>query len=697
MFRRKNDNNGSIIFNERRFNDGFSFNTKGVSNKYGFSSNDLTHINYTSNWSIAFSFSLNVDVTTRRIILDKFVTSSGGWTLQIINNELNFQGGSNQTISTTLNKEVKYSVVLVFDSITKELETYINGSLNKTTVIASFTDTNKVGGVNYFTTTSFTLYDGIDALFDYLGTFNDKITQRNINYLYLNGVVPHGLDSICETWVVSNALVGETNTRNYLKTTFVNGWDSGVIFSDHLSAGTGSFEFKIANDEGNIFIGLCNATTPILPGDWSYTTKGVYGFYLSTSNRLYPVQNSSFGSQIATRNKGDILRIDVSGGIMTLFQNGLSIGATYGIPANAVKPSIFVFEGNLATATDLKLDGVSISGVEDSFQIKVDGLVLIDTIETINSTKEAKHVSLINYDNDELGLNIGTSTFTAYADYYTRILGENFSGGGDSVIYKGKELRKYGLKFNGIDQYLSVPFNLVKDKGYTIEIAFTMPTNVAFASTQPILSKRDGATNYIEVLGDSTKKTLSLKYIDTGAEVGVGNVNTAQDISKMQYSVMRVSPNQDVYLKESIATYEKVYANNQIQCIQWNAVTGQTEGINPFDEITVGFDDITGNLNIGYDGTNYFGGTLFAVRIWEGLLDVGENQINRNNGILRNANDVTYSSKSNLKLDIDFNNPYDSGGLKLNDTSPNAAVLDAFGWANLSAIEAAREEILSKF
>ena len=55
------------------------------------------------------------------------------------------------------------------------------------------------------------------------------------------------------------------------------------------------------------------------------------------------------------------------------------------------------------------------------------------------------------------------------------------------------------------------------------------------------------------------------------------------------------------------------------------------------------------------------------------------------------------SSNSNLKLDIDFNNPYDSAGLKLNDTSQNAAVLDAFGWANLAAIEAAREEKLSKF
>ena len=327
--------------------------------------------------------------------------------------------------------------------------------------------------------------------------------------------------------------------------------------------------------------------------------------------------------------------------------------------------------------------------------------IIVDVVSNYDLSKVSpvtpKNGRAVSYSDDELGLNIGTSTFTAYGDVYTGVLGANFTGGGEFVNYKGIELRKYGLKFNGIDQYLSVPFTLAKDKGYTIEIAFTMPTNVAFASTQPILSKRDGATNYIEVLGDSTKKTLSLKYIDTGVEVGVGNVNTAQDISKMQYSVMRVSPIQNVYLKESIATYEKVYANNQIQCVQWNAVTGATEGINPFDEITVGFDDITGNLNIGYDGTNYFGGTLFAVRIWEGLLDVGENQINRNNGLLRNANDVTYSSKSNLKLDIDFNNPFDSGGLKLNDTSPNAAVLDAFGWANLAAIEAAKEEILSKF
>ena len=315
----------------------------------------------------------------------------------------------------------------------------------------------------------------------------------------------------------------------------------------------------------------------------------------------------------------------------------------------------------------------------------------------IDISGEGNHGNAFNWSDDNLGLNVGTSDFTAYADYYTRVLGVNFAGGGDSIIYKGKEIRKFGLKFNGTSQYLRIPnFNYAKDKSYTIEVAFTMPSNVPFATQQVIISKKDGVNNYIEVVGDATKKTLSLNYIDAGSQVGVGNLNTSQDISKMQYSCMRVSPSKNISLPIDFGGNTKVFANNQINTIQYNTI--QTEGINPNNAITVGFDNITGNLNIGFDGVDYFEGTLFYLAIWEGQLSISETKVHRNDGILNNPEDPSFDSKSSLKLLCDFNNPVDNlGTLQINDLSTEGNTADAIGWANLAAIEAAREEKLSKF
>ena len=697
MFRRKNDNSGSITYNKTRFNDDFLLNNNANSITKGlYSPNPHLEINFTNDWSISFVVERETILTEPILYMNEINGGAVGLSVLFAGSVLAVTANATvYNLGVDINVGQKTTITLDFDSTSKGILATINGSKRTTTVIPALTRFNQ-GGIYLFYTTLVNAQSLKGSLRD-IYFVDRKQTEQENTYYYINEIPSPTLKDNITQHLPLNAVAGELKGKTYIKGDHANGWTSGVLFQDGLALDEdGYIECTFTGGSQYTVFGFTTTTAPV--GSWNFPIVS-YGVYGDTLDNYQKALGGSFSTLAIARGHEDIIKVErvntTTTPTINLYINNVLVDS-FACTNAPLLPVMVCFVKGLSAITNVKLNGVEITTLDDESEIE-HLYASPDVIKNYRNDLEPKHATFVNYTEDELGLNIGTSTFTAYADYYTSVLGENFSGGGDSIIYKGKELRKYGLKFNGIDQYLSVPFTLAKDKGYTIEIAFTMPTNTAFASTQPILSKRDGATNYIEVLGDSTKKTLSLKYIDTGAEVGVGNVNTAQDISKMQYSVMRVSPVQNVYLKESIATYEKVYANNQIQCVQWNTVTGATEGINPFDEITVGFDDITGNLNIGHDGTNYFGGTLFAVRIWEGLLDVGENQINRNNGILRNANDVTYSSKSNLKLDIDFNNPFDSGGLKLNDTSPNAAVLDAFGWANLAAIEAAKEEILSKF
>ena len=698
MFRRKNNNSGSITYNKTRFNDDFStYNDASSIIKGLYSPNPHLEITFTDDWSISFVVERETLLNEPIIYMKEVNGDVYGFSVLFIGSTLSVVIDE---VAYSLNVDVKIgyktTIALDFDSTSKEILTTVNGSKRTTTVITSLTRFN-LGGIYLF-------YNTIGSFQSLKGGLRDiyfidrKQTEQENTYYYINEIPSPTLKDNITQHLPLNSVAAELKSKTYIKGDHADAWTSGVLFQDGLGLDeNGHIECTFTGGSQYTLFGFTTTTAPV--GSWNFpiVSYGIYGDTLDKYQKA--LTGVSPLPMLYTRGHEEIIKVERVNATTTptinLYINNVLVDS-FGCTNASLLPVMVCLRKGMSAITNVKLNGVEITTLDDESEIE-HLYSTPDVIKNYRSDLEPKNATFVNYTEDELGLNIGTSTFNAYVDYYTGVLGENFSGGGDSIIYKGKELRKYGLKFNGIDQYLSVPFTLAKDKGYTIEIAFTMPTNTAFASTQPILSKRDGATNYIEVLGDSTKKTLSLKYIDTGAEVGVGNVNTDQDISKMQYSVMRVSPVQNVYLKESIATYEKVYANNQIQCVQWNAVTGATEGINPFDEITVGFDDVTGNLNIGYDGTNYFGGTLFAVRIWEGLLDVNENQINRNNGLLRNVNDVTYSSKSNLKIDIDFNNPFDSGGLKLNDTSPNAAVLDAFGWANLAAIEAAREEILSKF
>jgi hypothetical protein len=701
MFRRKNDNSGSITYNKTRLNDDFLLNNNASSVIKGlYSPNPHLEVNFTDDWSISFVVERETSLDEPVLYMNDSITGVYGISILFFGDSLFVETNSGlYDLGVDIKIGHKYTITLDFDSTSKEILASINGSKRTNTLINSLLRSN-LGGIYLF-------YTNLGNDQSLKGSLRDiyfvdrKQTEQENTYYYINQIPSNTLKDNITQHLPLNAVAGKLQGKTYVKGDYINGWTSGVLFQQGLALDqNGYIECTFTGGKQFTIFGFTTTTAPV--GSWNFPIVS-YGIYGDTTQNLGNYQKALSGlsplPMVYARGHKDIIKVERVNAATTptinLYINAVLVDS-FACTNAPLLPVMVCFRKGASAVTNVKLNGVEITILDDESEIE-HLYASPDVINNYRSDLEPKHATFVNYTEDELGLNVGTSTFTAYSDYYTGVLGANFTGGGDSITYKGKELRKYGLKFNGIDQYLSVPFTLAKDKGYTIEIAFTMPTNVAFASTQPILSKRDGATNYIEVLGDSTKKTLSLKYIDTGVEVGVGNVNTTQDISKMQYSVMRVSPFQNVYLKESIATYEKVYANNQIQCVQWNSVTGATEGINPFDSITVGFDDVTGNLNIGYDGTNYFEGTLFAVRIWEGLLDVNENQINRNNNILNNVDDVTYSSKSNLKLDIDFNNPFDNLGLKLNDTSPTAAVLDAFGWANLAAIEAAREEIISKF
>lgn len=318
----------------------------------------------------------------------------------------------------------------------------------------------------------------------------------------------------------------------------------------------------------------------------------------------------------------------------------------------------------------------------------VDGAnrLMLDVVSNYDYAKATPvtptHGLMSGWSDDELGLNVGTSTFTAYADFYTKQLGVNFSGGGDSIIYKGKELRKFGISFNGINQYFRVPnFLPTSEKGYTILMMYKT-VNGGYLMHKDL----GGGKEFRQEAITGSNLHLSYSPITTGNDfitydyVNSNNFEQLNFITAKHDSSILTSYNSDAKGVLSLNGSDEVLENG-------------------LDGLDGGFNDSVNDLYIcaKSDATNCFDGILCYFAIAKGVLDNEEVKRIFNNGLLSNPSNITQNTQSEFVLIADLNNPFDDGGtLKL----PNLGTTLAYeiiveGSLDLPNLEARKVDINS--
>lgn len=321
-----------------------------------------------------------------------------------------------------------------------------------------------------------------------------------------------------------------------------------------------------------------------------------------------------------------------------------------------------------------------------------------DVVEIYNYAKPS--INLVNvkldlqgWTNDELGITALTSTFVAYRDYESKLLGDNFSGGGDSIIYKVTELRKFGINFDSsLSQYIEVEnFIPSKEDGYTCLAAFKGNTSTPDNAFKSVFTKTDGVTGQYRFSIETLANTSNLAIVPTTASSKTVINNASYD--NVNYVSVNTDINRNIrdqqwvseqFFKATLNTSKKFYERSNVPL-----VPPELQG---FDEMTAG----TPMAAIGRYGAfsiRYYNGTIMFLQIWKGVLNDKEIKEVFNKGLFSNPSQKLLD-KYDLVLYPDFNNPFDDAGtLKFNDLSPSNHTLIARNWPDLPTLEASKREI----
>lgn len=332
--------------------------------------------------------------------------------------------------------------------------------------------------------------------------------------------------------------------------------------------------------------------------------------------------------------------------------------------------------------------------------------LMLDVIENYNYAKtvnlSAKHGVMSGWTDDELGLNTGTSTFTAYSDFYTKVTGQNFSGGGDAITYKGEELRYYGLQFDSSSGHnLTIQgLNTAKTNGYTFLVAVANKTNAAWTSGQANIFSHigtEGSSRQFQIEGSAsnTGKALRIVFPSGSSTAGLDSyADNDFDNSKIQFASFALSPNQDYYLTYLRSSQTRGYGQ-----ASFNTNVNQSNSVNTSFPLSFGFNEITTpTTKIGYNGTDSLDGILCYFAIVEGLEDQAIIKRQFNNGLLSNPSDFERLGL-NLAFFADLNNPFDDAGtIKIPDLGDNNLTVIADSdldstWSTLAGVQSSQVEL----
>lgn len=731
----KQGSKGSITQQKKRYNDDFALNFNN-NNLIIFNEYDFLEITRNADWTICFNIFLKEEpymivfqpgfisgilATSQLLQIGLLPTSTE---LQISCNQLS--GGVN-TIKSFNYTNLKFgstpiliNLCFVYTTTDNMLKVYVNSELANTFVnfavgTADFQNNRKglaLGGT----------YDVTNArlkasLRDFI-VLTKAITQQDIVYFYQTGVLPSTTHANITLHLPLNDIKSNENV-NFIKLNVNNTatWDGGVLFSDKLLNGAdGYLEYQYYNTPLNqaVMVGFTELTSPVT--SWNYTNMK-YGIYtirnFSGLNQYRYVINGVVSNTAITPQPTDVLKIERIGSNIKGYVNTTQIFSVTGV-TTLLSPLLLSYCANVENIKEgsLKLNGVEIKNRDDeskepSFRNMPINISYSTDVTSVYDYAKAtpitqKKALKIGWTDDELGLNSGTSTFTAYVDFYTKTLGQNFTGGGDSIIYKGKELRKYGLIFGGTRKLNITGFNPTKEKGYTIICVTNKPNNSGFSNYESILCKFDTFVNFWEVRGSIQSGNIRRYQCVYPIGGSINSITTTgyenTDLSKPTFTAYKIKGNKSILTPINLAPNN----NNKVDSIcSLNANPIHNLNYIQGNVTITGFDAIPGDLSIGNrpsGGSFPFNGNILYLAVYKGVLCDEEVKRLWNNGLFMNAWDISPITQSELVLYPDFNNPFDDGGiLKIPDLSPSNHTIVANNYTDLTTLQNARVEIKSLY
>lgn len=594
-----------------------------------------------------------------------------------------------------------YHVVLNYDSISRSLNLYVNSVLVQSINIS----TNTIDCTNVAYNRLFSLFQSLTTTFQGFcrdfAVFNKQLIQNEIAYIYQTGVLPPSTHESCQLHLPLNSTpVYDANNimRSKGGLGMIN-FNKSLSDGDEIETTVIDITYSSGNNNNGVGVGFRTSTGGNLNDYYSIYIKN--GFYKIESNASVGLETS------IVPQANDVIKAKINGNFIEFYVNNTLVpfAIDYTILSNIsnLKAYILAFNSYSKALQNTKYNNVLLkhTDVLEEYNSTFGDRLQYDVVSNYNYAKLTpivpSHALMAGWTDNELGLNTGTSTFTAYGDFYTKNLGENFSGGGDSIIYKGKELRKYGLSFNGIDQYLQHPnFNATKESGYTVIAFYANKTNSIWGSTQSIFSKygSDGDTRQFDLRTVSTDERVNLLVpLAGGGTLSLSSFQTGVDNSKLQMASYVISTIQDVPMP-----YEKLGSSKYYGYQTYNTVNDYVNQLNTIAGVGFGFDEITaGTTRIGQkNGSNFFDGNLACLMVFKGTADQEFIKRRYNNGLINLPSDYELDSNGlEFVLCPDFNNPFDDAGtLKIPDLI-TAEDWIAFNYTDLSTLQASRFEIKS--
>lgn len=733
----------SITKEKSRYNDDFGLNpiyTDAMPFKGTVIHNNFPEISSDTDFSISWEFvKSGTGVNSNQIFRNRAINLNAEYSgiyFAVTDFELNFQTHVNGDIASHIFTNVFTNFVvgsliyccINYNSTNSTFTLFVNsvqvGALTRTQT-GNFKVT-KGKCANFFITTSSTSNQSSTntrngrVILNSFRTYDRILTQSEITYLYQTNSISQSCASSIRSEYVFNKIAileNENSIRRTLNGT--GGSTSGILFNVPFNVGD-SIEATI-NDgwlpdsstiRGEFGINLGTNISNILS-----STK--YRIFCEKSGVNYFYGTNS-GVTATPYNLGDVVKITrSSANTLRYFVNNVLIVETTNPLINNNNFKVFVYNGFElhSFVKSVKRNGILLSEFEIQEIAGTDfnqDCYILDTVSNYNYAKttpitdtDQKKCIFLRYTHEELGIS-AIPTFTAYSDFYTKVAGENLQKIGDSIYYKNKEIRKFGLQFNGTNQYLNVVnFAPTKEKGYTVLIGYAGNTNANWTAQQSLFSTTgsQGITRYKDYFlrGNGSKEVVA-----SHQQVGFGidqlttqNYDQNMDVSKPFMFHSKQKGSRGVLIPYAVSGTNKATAIIGINSILVNYTTLEVYVGGTLTDI-YGFEDITdGVTTIGarkrFNGSSYqtfAQGKILYLAVYKGILNDSEIKHYYNNGLFRTPDNLSHITKSELVLFPDFNNPYQNfTTLQIPDLSPFNHTITANGWATLSDLRHSRREI----
>jgi len=691
--------NYSLTKDKFRLNDTFLLNVTGNTGggQYGDSLHYFPEIMPLNDWSIVGSFSLKTLVNGSNVILDTRRQSGtiNGIYINVKEFEFTLITGWNSASVVwdyTFSLNRIYNFCLNYNSTTKILNLDIN--------------TRNIGDMFYnenWTTEpenglimgrlAFENFGQKSITLNNIATFKKQLPQNEKNYIYQTGELEEDSHESCMFHVPFKNVVHKSNDKRIRKKLNTNNTNDNwvrfnvipVVSDVFTSICKAGLFFKIGT--GNIvanscFWGFTDSPTPVTSG--FNTAMFVTS---TTTNNITVIENGSIVYS-APVIYGDVYKLEIlTATTIGAYINNVLVYTFTGVNLATYKLFCKVQNTVNSPLSDIERNNISLhddSFVDQNIEISLNDAVMMNVVANYNYAKtipipksEIYHLGFGGFSDNEMGLNAGTSTFTAYSDFYTKTPALNFTGGGDSVIYKSKELRKYGIRLDGT-QYFSI-LNLSQ---FDVNKGITILVGIADIDLTGSLKE------FIHLTDSNSNRVITLEYDDVSSNILFKSGDIAQDTQSVEidktasnFAVYRISADQNKY---SNGLFTKSAGVNTVDTTRLNTTLNRT--------------DATYNIYLGSGnaGASPLDCVVTYFAMFEGVLNDAEVKPYFNNGIFSNVSDLSQTTKSTLIVATDFNNPFDDlGVLKVPDLSSNNEEIVVTGFANITDLENAKVENLS--